>query len=259
MKRLLSISTRRLFAKTVSAWQQCCLVFCVLTAAPACFALSLAPDTPPGSVITDISVAGLTRTKPRVAYGAVEKFLGVKVDELDEAAVYAAVLDLGILEVVSVEVLDSADGFGKTLSVTVREKWTIFPVPLFMMSGDSFRAGGVFADTNAFGLNDKMAAGGCYSTDGWILMAMYNHAASRFLGWHSALFFNRGEVKDTDQVKRAFRSYDRDSWRATAGLNYPITKNVTAQIDALFQAVILREASGRDAPKSGAVLFGVRP
>ena len=67
-----------------------------------------------------------------------------------------------------------------------------------------------------------------------MLMAMYNHAASRFLGWYSALFFTRGEVKDTDQVKRAFRSYDRDSWRATVGLNYPVAKNVTARIDALF-------------------------
>ena len=104
-------------------------------------ALSLAPDTPPGSVITDISVAGLARTKPRVAYGAVEKFLGLKVGELDEAAVYVAVLDLGILEVVSVELLDSADGFGKTLSITVREKWTIFPVPLFMMSGGQLQGG----------------------------------------------------------------------------------------------------------------------
>jgi hypothetical protein len=90
-------------------------------------------------------------------------------------------------------------------------------------------------------------------------MAMYSHAASHFPGWHSALFFVRGEVKDTDQVNRVFRSYDRDSWRANLGMDYPLTKNITGKIDALFQAVILRKASGRDAPESGAVMFGIHP
>jgi len=150
-------------------------------------------------VITEIEVAGLKRTRPRAVERELERFRGMDADTLNLDDVRAAILDTGILDPVFVEVRPGMDG--DVLFCEVAEKWSVFPIPIVMAGSGGWSAGGFFADANAFGLNDKMTAGGLYSDDGWMAMAMYMHSAEpgRFPGLGASLMYGRAERIRTDQ------------------------------------------------------------
>ncbi|MDR0409429.1 MAG: hypothetical protein LBH18_03430, partial [Spirochaetaceae bacterium] len=62
----------------------------------------------PGLPVTEFSVTGLKRTKLSVVEAALNQFIGRDADLLDLDAVYAAVLDTGVLEPVLITLEDAA-------------------------------------------------------------------------------------------------------------------------------------------------------
>jgi hypothetical protein len=121
-------------------------------------------------VITSIEITGLTRTKLHIAQYPLEKFIGRDGSTLNFNEVEAAVKDIGTLELQSIGLVESEDGI--MLHVTVTEKWSIFPVPIFTFIFGHISAGFFFADTNAFGIGDLMAFGGIYNKLSWIGVAL---------------------------------------------------------------------------------------
>ncbi|MDR1147545.1 MAG: hypothetical protein LBK66_02825 [Spirochaetaceae bacterium] len=210
-------------------------------------------------VITELSVTGLKRTRLSTVKAALNRFMGQDAETLDLDAVYAAVLDTGILEPISISVQDSADGKGKTLSVEVREKWSIFPVPIFFVSSGQLSGGLFLGDMNAFGLNDKFFLGGMYSDDGWMLMSSYVHSGGAGVpGWMLSGSFARSERKDSDQNGDDIRRFNLDTVGASAGLSYPFTDILSASFRVSYQQLTLRDSEAPlEEPGSGARVLGM--
>jgi outer membrane protein assembly factor BamA len=69
--------------------------------------------------ITAISISGLKRTKPYIVERLLQKFIGRNAADVDINEVIAVIESTGILEPVSVELIDNQDGSGITLLVTI--------------------------------------------------------------------------------------------------------------------------------------------
>ena len=213
------------------------------------------------NLITGLSVSGLKRTRLSAAERPLLKFIGIEADRLDQNEVWAAIMDTGILEPLSVEIRAAETG-GSVLAVTVREKWSIFPIPIVMAGSGGVGAGGALLDANAFGLNDKFYLVGLYLPGGWTTAAGYIHAVSgsRFPGWIGMAAFTRGEREDVDQRNKTLRHFDWDSISVMAGLNFNLLKNsdlLSASPHISFNEKILRNSEKAvNGPQAGLRLFG---
>jgi hypothetical protein len=213
-----------------------------------------------GHSITAIVISGLKRTKPAVAEKPLKKFLGQEGDSLDIDEVFAAIKDTGILEPISVSVEDDGNGQGKILTIEVKEKWAIFPLPVVMVSSDVLNFGGFFVDTNAFGLNDKFFLGGMYSSNGWMLGGGYMHTSLRewFPGWNGSVFFSKNEQHNTDQKKQDLRKFNLDSIVASAGITYPFMDIFSGSLNVSYHEIILRDHDEPlRAPETGSHTLGI--
>jgi hypothetical protein len=212
--------------------------------------------------VTAISLAGLKRTRPFAAERPLKRFLGRDGASLNLDEVRAVVLDTGILEPLSVALEDNPDGPGRVLRIEVREKWSIFPLPLVFASAGEISAGGFFIDTNAFGINDKVLLGGMYLSGGWMVSGAYIHSPIRehFPGWSAIGSFSRLERHDTDQKKRDLRIFNLDSLNASLALNYPFADILNASIRFSYNAKQLRANDAPlNAPESGSRSVEIGP
>ncbi|MDR1931946.1 MAG: hypothetical protein LBQ57_03880 [Spirochaetales bacterium] len=213
-------------------------------------------------LVTEISISGLERTRDHVARYHLKKFIGREAAGLDFDEVKAAVLDTGMLEPLSVELEAKPGGEGYILKVTVEEKWAIIPLPMFNYSSDSLTAGGIIVDTNAFGLGDTFAIGGTYMTEGWNVLALYEHKPSQDYvpGWEFGGLYSREERRDTNQKDEDIRRFKLDAIIASFGLSYALSDNLTASIAFLFQqGTLLDSGDPLLAPADDARAMGLSP
>jgi hypothetical protein len=237
-------------------------LFIALLAAPALFVpVHLFPQTPEG-LITSLSITGLKRTRVTAAEKPLRRFVGGEAAALDINEVKAAVLDTGILEPLSVEIIEDMPGRGNVLAVEVREKWSIFPIPVFFIGSGGMMAGGAFYDANAFGINDKMAAAGMYQSNGWMTTLMYIHSpgGNRAAGWNASFFFSREDREDGNQRDETIRRFSADSLAAAAGLSYQFTPFAGGSFRLAYTNRMLRKNDEPLlAPSSGAQVLGMGP
>jgi hypothetical protein len=193
-----------------------------------------------GARISAVRVMGLKRTKPQAAEKPLRKFIGTEAAALDPREVRAAVMDTGILEPLEAEVLEENGRW--ILQVVVREKWSVFPLPMVMGGSGGWSFGGFFADTNAFGLNDKFFLGGMYGRQAWLVTGGYMHAPMGEMapGWRLTGSFSRQERRDTDQKDRDLRSFDLDSVSGGGGLSYEFLDFLTASLNLSYENQMLR-------------------
>jgi hypothetical protein len=201
-------------------------------------------------LISSVSVKGLERTKQQAAERPLQKFIGADADRLDLDEVRAAVLDTGILEPLAVAVTEEEGSW--VLRVTVREKWSVFPVPILTISSGDMSFGAFFVDTNALGLMDKIFAGGIYGSREWMAGGGYMHGSQRegFPGWRASAFFSRQERHDTDQKEEDIRVFHVDSLAASAALSFSFREIWKTSLGLSYGEKILRdrESSFRPPP-----------
>ena len=210
--------------------------------------------------ITGLVIHGLKRTKLSTAERSLKNFIGIEADKLDQNEVWAAVMNTGILEPLSIEIQNS-EIEGKVLVVTVKEKWSIFPVPVVMFGSEGFSAGAVLFDANAFGLNDKLFLGGLYLHGGWAVTAGYFHASpgGRIPGLNGMFAFSREGRKDVDQNNNVLRSFEQDSISVMAGLSFNLPGNsnlLSASTSFSYNEKILRDSENAvNGPETGVRSF----
>ncbi|AEF82733.1 hypothetical protein [Leadbettera azotonutricia] len=190
--------------------------------------------------ISAVSITGLKRTKPHVAQKALKKFIGMEAENLNIDDVKAAVIDTGILDPLEVEVIEENNE--AILHVTVREKWSIFPIPMIMAGSNGFSFGGFFGDMNAFGLRDIFFVGGMYSKQEWMVTGgyMHNPRTDYLPGWRLMGMFARQERHDTDQNKNNLRVFDLDSFGGSGGLSYAFFGFLNLSVGLGFEEQILK-------------------
>ena len=211
-------------------------------------------------IITSIEVTGLKRTKPHIAQYPLEQFLGREGSSLDLNEVQAVIRNMGTLEPLAIELAEAEDGL--ILRVTVEERWSIFPFPVISAGSGGSSFGLFLADTNAFGLRDRIAIGGMYGSSGWMLMGMYQHTPNRRgqPGWQGFFSYNRREKEDVDKNETVHRRYTSDQLRISMGLNYPFTGYVSGSFGFTFTNISLKENENPvNQPENGAMLLGFTP
>ena len=206
--------------------------------------------------ITGISISGLKRTRLSTAERPLQKFIGLPADQVEEDEVRAAILTTGVLEPLSVK------AEGQTLSVEVREKWAIFPVPVVFAGSGGILAGLAFFDANAFGLADKFSLAGLYQSSSWAVSSGYIHLSpgGHVPGWSAMGIFSRGTQHNRDQDNNDLRRFDFDAVSLNAGLNVPLLKDsdlLSASTQLSFSDISLRNTKqALNGPDGGLRLFG---
>jgi hypothetical protein len=221
-------------------------IFCLFLAAAPGLSRLYAQEA---RIISALSVEGLKRTKQRAAERPLQKFIGSDVDRLDLDEVRAAVLDTGVLEPLAAAVIKEKSSY--ILKVTVREKWSIFPIPIITAGSGGVSFGTFFTDTNAFGLLDKFFAGGMYSSREWMAGGGYMHSSSgreNFPGWRTTAFFSRKERHDTDQKEEDLRVFYLDSITASAALSFSFLEIWGLTLGISYGEKILKEGESSFRP-----------
>ncbi|GMO69725.1 MAG: hypothetical protein Ta2A_17990 [Treponemataceae bacterium] len=197
-----------------------------------------------GNRITAVSVTGLKRTKPHVVEGPLQKFIGRDAGSLDKNEVIAIIQATGVVEPLTVEIEDNLDGKGKTLAITVRDKWSIFPVPFFGISQSGWSVGGAFMDTNFLGRKDMLMVTGSGGTGGWMANAMYFHSPDMVgeFGWSATGMFLWQDKENVDQTnKRVLRRYNSMTINPSVGVSYKLTDLFTPTFGIAYKGVLLRD------------------
>jgi outer membrane protein assembly factor BamA len=212
------------------------------------------------AVISSIEIIGLKRTRPHIARYPLERFLGVAASELDGNAVKAAVIDTGILEPLEVEVIP-VDGENAVLRVTVNEKWSIIPFPIFSAQSGGYSGGLFLADANAFGRRDQAAVGGFYGSGGWSLAAFYNATPDRKVpGWTTAFSYRQDERKDLNSKGETLRRFKNEKLDTRAGIYYSFSEYLIASLDFSYgQVRLLKDADPLARPEDGARYLELAP
>lgn len=213
-------------------------------------------DDDEGECISSLSITGLKRTKLSTAERPLRKFIGRQINQVNADEVRAAVMDTRVLEPLSVEIK------GQVLSVTVREKWSIFPVPVFMASSEGIMAGLAFYDANAFGLSDNFILAGLYNAGSWTAAAGYIHSSpeGHIPGWTGVASFTRDERHDRNQNNKDLRRFKVDAISVITGLDFPLLKDtdlLSASVLASFNDKNIRKSEKTlNAPDEDLRLFG---
>ena len=194
------------------------------------------------TTITSVRVIGLTRTVPRIAEEPLKRFIGQKANLIDITDVKAVVIDQGILEPISVMIEDADGGSGKMLIVEVREKWSIFPLPIFSAGTGGISFGLFFLNANVFGLNQQMAIGGMYGSDRWFIMGLYLAHPQRpgNFGWDISGSFRSGERRNSDEKDNTIRFFNANSVEARGALHYRISHSLSSALSVSYMNVMLQ-------------------
>ena len=182
-----------------------------------------AETTRVAGAVTALTVRGLKRTKTIVLELKLGRYIGRSAREIDLDEVEAAIVEMGIFDDIEATI-DASDPSRPTLSLSVEEKISIVPLPIFAYTSDGLVGGFGLIDANAFGLNDKALAVGLYQSTGWMGILTYTKTTSDRapFGWTASLVGGVAETVVEDDRERELFSYDA----AAADVAYTLRRNL---------------------------------
>jgi len=201
----------------------------------------------PDNIITSIHINGLKKTSYSVVEKPLQRFLGQEAQTVDIDYVKAVILELGILEPISVVIEDNYDEPGKKLVVEVEERWSIFPAPVLFFNSGGLSGGLFFYNANTFGLNHKMAFGGIIQKTGWLAVAMYSipPVGTGHFGMNFNAVFNSGERKSSDEKDETLRLFNANSISLGTSLHYKVNNDLSASVRVYYLNIGITDS---DAP-----------
>jgi len=122
-------------------------------------------------VLSQLVIEGNDRTADSVIANAAGVEVGDEVDDEVLKGIERRVKNLAIFE--EVQVSQQQTGRGARVVIRVEERWTLFPVPFFSVSGAGYGGGVFLLERNLFGYHKTVAAGGLYTTQGLELLGYY--------------------------------------------------------------------------------------
>ena len=126
--------------------------------------------------------------------------------------------------------------------ITVRERWTLVPIPIFIAGGESVQGGLIVFESNLFGRNKQAVAGGFFSDNGSRGLLGYIDPSIFQTRWSiniSTSFGLLGEKRSLPD-RTTLREFDYNLLRLNATVGYDITDDLTAKAGVGYQAVAIR-------------------
>lgn len=216
-----------------------------------------ADDSAP--VVGDVRIEGLRRTREAVVRDLIAVTSGDRFsDDLIER-IRIALIDSELFASIDVNATRRPAEAGAQPSVdiviTVRERWTLVPIPIFIAGGESVQGGLIVFESNLFGRNKQAVAGGFFSDNGSRGLLGYIDPSIFQTRWSiniSTSFGLLGEKRSLPD-RTTIREFDYNLLRLNGTIGYDITDDLTAKAGVGYQAVAIRSdrfASGQAALES---------
>jgi len=227
----------------------------VLSTALAAFLLVPAALFPESPKIASIRVDGLKRTNLRTVERLLSHFIGMPASEVDADDVSAILIGTGVFENVRAIAVSEGDGARARLEVSLDEKWSIIPIPVFVATAKGITAGAAVIDANAFGNNDKLLAVGLILPTGWMASAAFidekNGTGSRSNSF--AAYISTKEREDEDASERTLRRYRSTAADLAYETSFSVFPQTTASVSFSFRSRGVSSSSDEPlAPPEGA-------
>lgn len=204
-----------------------------------------------GDAVSQIVVEGNSRTSRDVILRALDVRPGDRVADDALPALRQRVYNLRVFQ--SVELEKRPSDAGHVLAVTVKERWTLIPIPIVGASEGSTFGGLVLSESNLLGRQKQLALMGVFSSRGQTALVMYRDPA--LFGTRAVL--TAEVVAENEKRERADRFDVIDAWRdrrfeASVRPGLRLTDRLSLRAGPF---VLLRESRTEDAyappPKAG--------
>ncbi len=176
-------------------------------------------------VIGNIRFEGLKRTR--------EKTVRAILKPLEEGAAYGADTENVIIQklrasgIFNPEIrVQSSDVQGKKdLVITVKERWTLIPVPIFSFTkGGDWKAGALVIENNFLGFNKTLGLGFGGGSAGWSFFGFYGDPGlgGGPLSLKAGISAGLKETKDLNPSERVLRDYKTDQFGMSLSMEAPV-------------------------------------
>lgn len=189
-------------------------------------ASAIAAESPAG-VIRRIEVTGLKRTKPQVVLQYLDIREGDAAAKVDTEELRVYLERLRIFSKVNVSLVEGTGGPCKqdcTLSIEVKEKWSLFPIPVYVKYRDTEIGGAFLVESNFLGENKGLAAGALLSNRGWQALLGYTDPHIGYSRISTTMRYLTGRVfiEDANPAGQILRSYSlmRHDFQSATGYNW---------------------------------------
>ncbi len=174
-----------------------------------------------------ISITGLKRTNDQVILQYVDAKEGDAADKIDTEKLRVFLERLRIFSRVDVH-LGEADGTACSkdcvLTIAVREKWSLYPIPVYVKYRDTEIGGAFLVESNFMGENKGLAAGALLSNRGWQALFGYTDPHIRYSRISTTMRYLTGRVfiEDATPKGEILRSYTlmRHDFQSATGYNW---------------------------------------
>lgn len=182
---------------------------------------------PTQKILRRIHVTGLMRTDQRVVTQYLEVGEGDAADRVDAEALRVFLERLRIFSRVEVT-LSETDGTACVreciLTIDVREKWSLYPIPVYVKYRDTEIGGAFLVESNFLGENKGLAAGALISNRGWQALLGYTDPHIRYSRISTTIRYLAGQVfiEDATPKGEILRSYTlmRHDFQSATGYNW---------------------------------------
>jgi hypothetical protein len=174
-----------------------------------------------------ISVTGLKRTKPQVVLQYVDAKEGDAANKVDPEELRVFLERLRIFSRVEVSLAEengTACVKDCVLTIDVREKWSLYPIPVYVKYRDTEIGGAFLVESNFLGENKGLAAGALISNRGWQALLGYTDPHIGFSRISTTMRYLTGRVfiEDATPQGEILRSYTlmRHDFQSATGYNW---------------------------------------
>jgi len=183
-----------------------------LRAGACIFAALVVSSNLSASKLSQITITGLKNTRDEV----VTQYIPAKIGEnLEDSTVEKLREDLLRLKIFSeVEIyLSETDGSACReschLTIRLKEKWTLYPIPVYVKYRDTEIGGAFLVESNLFGKNQGAALGALISNRGWQGLVGFTDPHIGFSRFSTSMRYLTGRVfiEDADADAKIWRSY----------------------------------------------------
>lgn len=195
--------------------------------------------------VVGVEVEGNKRTASDVVVSLAAVDRTQSLDELALAEIRQRVMNSKLFERVELTVRDSDRG--RVLVVRVVERWTLFPIPFVSSSSRGTQGGVYLLDTNLFGRNKLIVAGGSYASWGGAGFAMYQDPS--VAGTRATLRASLSYAQTTRERRlhdEVVQTTDDTRGEVTLFAGYRVAR--TLWLSAGWFAAHTRDEPGGDAP-----------
>jgi hypothetical protein len=207
--------------------------------------------------IEEVRAQGLVHTRMGVIRQWLAAERGQPLSRFRAGAAWENLSRLGIFSAVDIDFSPGVEG-GVDITVTVEEKWTLYPVPMLLFYEDTQLGGLIVADSNAFGYNKGWAVGGVYSNRGWYALAAYvdpNIAFTNFYG-RLSLLGGSGLLENDTPAGTDRQTFNLDRFDAQYSLGYTIGGRFSPTWTGAFRHAHVGDVmlAGPEPPQDGTVI-----